>query len=171
MRRIIYSILLIIVNIVLYGSLKMYISINNITPNLLLITTVSIALLRGKYEGGIIGFFCGLLQDIFFGRVLGFYALIYMYLGFFSGYLYRIIYKESVLIPTLVISICDLIFGLYVYIFTFLLRGKLNMGYYMGNIIIPEVVYTALVAVLVYKFYHYINMRLTTRTEREAGSN
>ncbi|QUI23334.1 rod shape-determining protein MreD [Vallitalea pronyensis] len=171
MRRVIYAVLLVLINIVLYGSLKMYISINNITPNLLLITTVSVALLRGKYAGGIIGFFCGLLQDMTFGQVLGFYALIYMYLGFFSGYLYRIIYKDSVLIPTIVIAISDLIFGLYVYIFTFLLRGKLNMGHYFLNIIIPEVVYTALIAVLIYKFYHYMNMRLTRDGEKEAGTN
>lgn len=171
MRRIIIAVLLIILNIVLQGSLRMYVSINNIAPNLLLITTVSIALLRGKYVGGACGFVIGILQDIFYGSVLGFYGLIYMYLGFFAGYLYRTIYKESVLIPTLVISICDLVFGLYVYIFTFLLRGKLNMGYYIKNIIIPEVVYTALIAVLVYKFYHYVNNKILTPNEKEAGNN
>ena len=31
------------------------------------------------------GLICGLLVDIFFGDVIGLYALIYMYIGFFSG--------------------------------------------------------------------------------------
>jgi rod shape-determining protein MreD len=147
------------------------ISINNIAPNLLIITTVSFALLRGKYEGGIIGFCCGFLQDIFFGKVLGFYALIYMYIGFSSGYLYRSFYKDSILIPTLVISGCDLIYGFYIYIFTFLLRGKLNLMYYLGNIIIPELVYTSLIAVIVYKLFHYINYKLEMHEKKEASSS
>ncbi|GMQ64990.1 rod shape-determining protein MreD [Vallitalea maricola] len=171
MRRAIIMIIVLIINIVFQSTIMNEISINNVSPNLLVITTVSFALLRGKYEGGIIGFLCGLLQDIFFGKVLGFYALIYMYIGFFSGYLYRSFYKESILIPTLVISGCDFIYGLYVYIFSFLFRSKLNFVYYLGNIIMPELVYTTLVAVIVYKLFHFINNKLESREKKEVNSN
>lgn len=36
-------------------------------------------------EGLWVGFFCGLLIDIFFGFYLGGYALLYMYIGYING--------------------------------------------------------------------------------------
>ena len=65
------------------------ISIGSITPNLLLILCVSMGLMRGRKVGLWTGFFSGLLIDLFYGSVFGFYALIYMYVGFFSGYTFR----------------------------------------------------------------------------------
>lgn len=44
--------------------------------------TVSFGFMRGKKEGMFVGFFCGLLIDIFYGSMIGFYALIYMYMDF-----------------------------------------------------------------------------------------
>lgn len=171
MRRILIMGVVLFFNIIFQSTLMETISINNIAPNLLVISTVSFALLRGKYEGGVIGFICGLLQDIFFGKVLGFYALIYMYIGFFSGYLYRSFYRDSILIPTVVILAGDLVYSFYVYIFSFLFRGKLNFLYYFGNIIMPELVYTTLIAVLIYKLLHYINYKLEISEKKEASSN
>ena len=60
-------------------------SFGNIGPNLLLIVVTSFGLMRGKKEGMYIGFFSGLLIDIFCGFYLGFYALLYMYIGYISG--------------------------------------------------------------------------------------
>lgn len=170
MRRVMFMIIVLLLNIIFQSTVMNDISINNVAPNLLVITTVSFALLRGKNEGSVTGFFCGILQDIFFGKVLGFYALIYMIIGFYSGYLYRSFYKDSILIPTLVISGCDFVYGLYVYIFSFLFRGKLEIGYYLGNIIMPELVYTTLIAVLFYKLFHSINNRIESLEGKEAGN-
>ena len=56
-----------------------FISIGSITPNLILILCVSMGLMRGRKSGLWAGFFSGLLVDMFYGSVFGFYALIYMY--------------------------------------------------------------------------------------------
>lgn len=50
-------------------------SFASISPNLLIIVTSSFGFMRGRKEGLFIGFFCGLLLDIFGGGVLGFYSL------------------------------------------------------------------------------------------------
>ena len=42
----------------------------NITPNLLIIVVASFGMMRGKKEGMILGFFSGLLIDIFCGFYL-----------------------------------------------------------------------------------------------------
>ena len=48
----------------------------NISPNLLIIAVSSFGFMRGRKEGMWVGFFCGLLIDIFFGNLIGIYALI-----------------------------------------------------------------------------------------------
>lgn len=51
--------------ICLTGTVFQTLSIASIVPNLLLILTVSFGFMRGKKEGMFVGFFCGLLIDIF----------------------------------------------------------------------------------------------------------
>ncbi|MDD7729073.1 MAG: rod shape-determining protein MreD, partial [Clostridia bacterium] len=58
------------------------ISIGSITPNLMLVLCVSMGLMRGRKSGLWVGFFSGLLVDLFYGSLFGFYALVYMYTGF-----------------------------------------------------------------------------------------
>ena len=68
----------IIVCFLMQSTVLHLISIGSITPNLLLILCVSMGLMRGRKSGLWTGFFCGLLVDLFYGSVFGFYALIYM---------------------------------------------------------------------------------------------
>ena len=53
------------------------ISVASVAPNLLLVLTVSFALMRGKREGMFVGFLGGFLTDLFFGSSLGFHTLLY----------------------------------------------------------------------------------------------
>lgn len=152
--------IIIITNIVLQSTLIQTISINSITPNLLLITVVSFGVLRGRYEGALTGIIIGLLQDIFYGQVLGFYALVYLYIGFFSGYLHRNFYRDSILIPGSIIAISDLIFGLAIFILTYFFRGKTDLIFYLIHVIIPEITYTTLFGVLIYRLYYIINAKI-----------
>lgn len=171
MLRVFIMGIILFMNLILQSTFMQSISINGISPNLFVITTVSFALLRGKYAGAAVGFFTGLLQDIFFGKVLAFYALIYFLLGFFIGYLNRSFYRDSVLIPTAVVAGCDLVFGIVIYTFTYLFRGKLEFLFYFFNIILPEVAYTTLLAVVIYKLYHYMNYKLEIRERKGSVKN
>ena len=70
MRRKIILAVLILLTFILQGTIFQTLSIASIAPNLLLILTVSFGFMRGKREGLIIGFFSGLLVDIFYGNVV-----------------------------------------------------------------------------------------------------
>ncbi|GAE88610.1 rod shape-determining protein MreD [Acetivibrio straminisolvens] len=74
------------------------ISVFNVKPNLLLILIVSAALLGNNVEGAVIGFICGLTQDMLSGRVIGFYALLGLYLGLGVSFINKRLYKENVLV-------------------------------------------------------------------------
>lgn len=146
------------------------ISIGSIIPNLMLILCVSMGLMRGRKSGLWTGFFCGILIDLFYGSVFGFYALIYMYVGFFSGYAFRIYYDNDIKVPMTMTAIMDLFYGLAVYALQFLLRGRLGLRVYFTRIIIPEIVYTVFLTLIVYRIFRYINYHFMTPTRKESES-
>ena len=163
MRRKITLAVLILAVFILQGTISQTLSIASISPNLLLILTVSFGFMRGKQEGLFVGFFCGLLIDIFYGyeNVVGFYALLYMYIGFFNGFLYKVFYDEDIKVPMLLVGVSDLAYGLVVYGIQFLLRGRLDVFVYLYRIIIPEMVYTVLITVIFYRILFWLNRKLT----------
>ena len=87
--------------------------IASVKPNLLLILTVSFGLIRGRKGGLLTGFFSGLALDVMFPGQLGFQALIYMWIGFASGFGYRIFYDDDIKTPVMMVCIADLAYGLY----------------------------------------------------------
>ena len=115
MRRKLILAVLILLAFVLQGTVFQTLSIASIVPNLLLILTVSFGFMRGKKEGMFVGFFCGLLIDIFYGSMIGFYALIYMYIGFCNGFLYKIFFDEDVKVPMVLVAGSDIAYGVLVY--------------------------------------------------------
>lgn len=147
------------------------ISIGSVTPNLMLVFCVSMGLMRGRKSGLWAGFFSGLFVDLFFGSVFGFYALIYMYIGYLSGYAHRIYYDDDVKVPMFLTAIADLLYNLSVYGLQFLLRGRLGLGTYLYRIIIPEMFYTVFITLIVYRIFRYINYHYMNITRKESESN
>lgn len=169
MKRKIIVTIVVILCFLLQCTLFQSLSIAFISPNLLIIITSAFGFMRGRKEGMLIGFFCGLLIDIFFGQTLGFYAMIYMYLGYFNGFFRKIFYPEDIKLPMLLISASDIICNLIVYFFQFLLRGKFAFQYYLMRIILPEWVYTIFVTVFLYFILLMINQKLEKEEKRSAG--
>ena len=119
-------------------------------------------------EGLIIGFFCGLLSDIFFGGFLGFYALLLMYIGFLNGKFSRIFYPEDIKLPIALIITSDLSYGVICYILQFMLRSRFQFGYYFSHVILPEVLYTIVATMFLYPFILKVNGKLEDREKRRA---
>ena len=116
-----------------------------------------------------IGLFSGLLVDVFFGSVIGFYALIYMYIGYINGFFRKIFFPEDIKLPLILISASDLGYNLLVYFFLFFLRGKFQFGYYILHIMIPELVYTIVITIALYFVILKINQKLETIEKRSAS--
>ena len=141
--------------------------IASVKPNLLLILTVSFGLIRGRKGGLRTGFFSGLALDVMFPGQLGFQALIYMWIGFASGFGYRIFYDDDIKTPVMMVCIADLAYGLYQYLFTFLLRGRVHFLFYLRRIILPEMLYTLLMTLLLYRLIYRFN-KLLSRTDKRS---
>lgn len=141
-------------------------SFNGIVPNLLIVLTASYGIMSGEKWGLIVGFFCGLLCDIFFGDVIGFHALIMMYIGYLNGKFSGGFYPEDIILPMVLNVLSDVSYGFLCYIFMFLLRGRLNFPYYFLHVILPEVVYTTLMTIFLYPLILFVNTRLDRPKKR-----
>lgn len=169
MRRIIVLTLLIISCFLLQTTVFPYFELVGIVPNILLILTMSFGLMRGRREGLLVGFFCGLLFDIFFGFAIGPHALIFMYLGYCNGFFHRHYAVEDILLPAIAIGVNDLIYNLLIYLIFFLMRNRLDFLTYATHTILPEMIYTILVTLFLYKIFVKINRWL--RVKVDGGKN
>lgn len=168
MPRKIVLFLLISVCFVLQTTMFHTLSFANIGPNLIIIVVTAFGLMRGKKEGMYIGFFSGLLIDIFCGFYLGFYALLYMYIGYVSGLFQRRFFPEDIKQPMLLIAGTDFCSNLIIYIVMFLTRSRYDFGYYLFHVIIPELVYTMVITIFFYFLLLKINQKLETYEKRRA---
>ena len=115
MLKIVVSAFFIIISFLLQGTVFQTLNFGGIVPNLLIIVTASYGFMRGKKNGLLIGFFSGLLMDIFFGSILGYYTLIYMYIGYFNGIFRKSFFPEDIKLPLLLIIGSDFIYNIICY--------------------------------------------------------
>ena len=129
------------------------------SPNLLLIITFSYGLLYGESIGLLTGFFCGLVCDMFYNGVFGSFLLIYSLIGFGNGMLNTSFFENSISLPIMLSFVNGLIYNVYIYLTHFFMRGKYNVPYYFYNVMLPNILFTLIVTVLVYKILyklHYV---------------
>lgn len=167
MKRFIINTLIILVCFLLQTTAFQRLALADAVPNLLLIVAASIGYLRGQREGILVGFFCGLLMDMY-GGVMGIQALLYMFVGYFMGTCNMIYYIDNMIVPVLFVGLCDFLYNFFYYIVSFLLRGRLNFIFYLGRIILPELVYTVLLSVVLYKLLHIFNEKIEETEGKEA---
>lgn len=169
MKKVLYYAALIIAAFLVQNNLFAACPLIHTTPNLLLIVTFVSGFIAGEREGMWVGFFCGLMLDAYFGGIIGFYALIYMATGYFNGFLGTVFNREYINTPVILSVLSDLLFGVSVYVFGYLLRGRLNFPAYLFQIILPEVIYTTAITFLVYKPLLLFQEKLLASAKRSAN--
>ena len=169
MLTVIVSAFFIFICFLLQSTLFHNLSLGGIIPNLMIILTASYGFMRGRKSGLLIGFFSGLLIDIYFSDILGFNALLYMYIGYFNGVFKKMFYPEDIKLPIALIVGSDFLYNILIYILTFMLRGRFQFIYYFLNIIVPEMVYTIIVTFILYPLL-LLSERLLERNNKEGVS-
>ena len=169
MRRKIVLAITIIACFLLQCTVFKALSIASISPNLLIVVVASFGFMRGKKEGIFVGFFAGLLLDIMFGTVIGFYALIYMLIGYGNGFFQRVFYDEDIKLPLALIAGSEFLYGMVIYVLLFMLKSDFHFLNYLRHVIMPELVYTILVTLVLYQIILHINRRLEEEEKRSAS--
>ena len=168
MKRNIILFFIILCGFVFQTTLFQALSFGGISPNIRIIITVSYGFMYGKKCGMVTGFLCGLLMDVFYGDVLGFYALVYLYIGAANGVFHSIFYQDDIKLPLVLILASDFVYSFTCYVLLYLLRSRFDIIFYLKHVILPEVVYTIFVTVFIYPCILLLNR---TIDEIERGDN
>lgn len=165
MKRYISVFLLNIVCFVLQTTVFRKIQLANVGPNFLIIITAASGFMYGRKLGMFSGVLGGLLMDTMYSGVIGLDILLYAFIGYLNGIANKLYFKEDLYIPLVSIALSDFLYGLLFYVFRFLLRGRLDLPYYLVHIIIPEIIYTMLVGVVLYMFMRRLEEMLNPEQE------
>ena len=160
MKKTIASSVFILCLYLLQSTLFALFDIGGIRPNLLIIAVASLGFLGGKRTGIYAGFFSGLLIDIAFRPIYGVNALLYMYIGYICGLFKKVVFSGDIKMPLLFIAGSDFVYNMAFYFFYFFFRGRFEISYYFMKIILPEMVYTTIMACIIYPLIHFVMKRI-----------
>lgn len=165
MTKKVTAFLVVIIAYLLQTTVFQHLQLANVVPNLLLVVVVSYAYLRGRTSGLLIGFLCGLILDMHGGTVVGLYAFILMSIGFVVGFCQKFYFTDSLLLPAILIVSSDFVYSIYYYVTEFLMRGRLHLGFYFLHVILPEMIYTGLIGIVLYRLIVSLEHFLTRERE------
>ncbi len=157
LRRILIIAVVIYICYLLQTSIFSRFQLAGVTPNILLCVVSTYGFMKGKRHGILIGFFVGLILDVYSGTYFGVFALIYMYIGFLNGLFKKQFFGDDLRLPLTLIGASDFIYGIVSYLVLYFVRQRYSFGFYVINIILPEVVYTLLVSIFVYYIILHVN--------------
>lgn len=167
MKRYILYIIMVLFCFLLQTTFFQWLELAGIVPNILVLLVVSIGYMRGTNEAMFTGVLCGLCMDLMYGNYIGFYALLYLTIGFISGYSNYFYEPDDYTVPLILIGAGDLVYGFLFYILSFLLRARLNFFYYLRRIMVPEAVYTVVAAIILFKIIHAIEKWMVKKESKE----
>ena len=128
MRRVLALIAVIVTAILLQSTVFSQLRLLGVRPELLYLVTILIALQEGPNDGAIVGFTCGLAQDMLLDQPMGITALTLTLLGYAVGMARQYIVSPSPLVPTIVVAISTALGVAFYEIVTFLL-GQFEAGF------------------------------------------
>lgn len=169
MKRKVFTFLMIIICFLIQSTIMEYMQLGAVKPNLLLILVASFGFIRGKKTGMCVGVLCGILSDVFWGGLLGFYILLYAVIGYINGMFRSWFYDEDVKLTLLLVGMSELIYGVVIYICYFMLKGEFEFFYFLSNIILPELVYTGLASLVLYQMILHFNKKIEAEEQRSAS--
>ncbi|MEE5989072.1 MAG: rod shape-determining protein MreD [Lachnospiraceae bacterium] len=169
-KKWIVGILTVLLLFALQTSAFRYLPFGRSVPNFILIITCMYGLMRGEYAGIITGFTCGLMLDIFCMDILGFYALLYTYVGFFCGLANKYYKKEDYKLPAAALILSDITFMLLKFFFTKVLLGYFDFQFYFRDSILPEFAFTILSGIIIYPMLLFTETHFIDYTSDKSDS-
>lgn len=138
----------------------------SVVPDVLIVLVITAGYTKGKTYGLFTGMFAGLMIDFSIGDLIGLHGILYMLIGYLTGFSNKIYDKDDYTLPVLFIGIGEFLYQNMYYFVSFFIRGKLNYFYYLRRLILPKIIYTLAVGIILYKVFHVFH-RILLRIERK----
>ncbi len=158
MKYIIYTVISTLI-FIFQTTLCQHIEIAGVIPNIMLLFIVSFAFFNGESEGLFIGVLLGLMQDSFFGHIIGANIFLYGIIGYSAGCISRYSNKDNIAVPVMLSFASTVIYNIGFYILNIVLRGYTSPNAYILINLLPELVYNTIAAFAVYAAVYTIGNR------------
>lgn len=128
------------------------ISINNLTPDLILIFVIIISLQEKRNKSTVIGFVTGLMQDVFTTTFLGLSAMTKSIVGFWGTFFQQPQKKYN--LANYALAVLPLVF-VHEILYGFIFNLGSHVGFFrlLWHQIFPETIYTFLIAIIAYLIF------------------
>lgn len=151
-----YFVLLIlpIMALFLQSTFFSFYSINGIIPDLVLIFVVFFALFNGAEKGAVYGYLCGLLEDLFLGRLIGMNALAKALTAYVVGRLQSNVFKENLVVGVLGVFLATLMNIFFLFILSFAKFSAFHFDLNILKVLLFQSLYNLFLAVPIYTWYY-----------------
>ena len=129
---------------VLQSSFLPLLSHHGITANLMLLSTVSFAFLRGRRLGVLMGFLSGMLLDLVSGTFFGMNIFSQMVIGYLCGAFSNHVFKEQFFLPIMASMAATVMNYFILAVIMVLLGYRFNLIVHMQQILLPMICYNLL---------------------------
>ncbi|SHG78520.1 rod shape-determining protein MreD [Thermosyntropha lipolytica DSM 11003] len=129
-------------------------SINGVIPDLVLIFAVFFALFNGPVRGAFYGYLCGLLEDLFLGRLIGVNALAKALTAYIIGRLQGTVFKENLMVGVLGVFLATVVNSFLVLILNLAWLNGAFLSLNILKMVAWQIVYNIFLAIPVYIWYY-----------------
>lgn len=130
MRTIVLGLVL-FVELIIQGTILQFFDYYGYHPDITLITVICLSIIYKKEYAYKLGLIAGILTDILYGGVFGFYALSFLLTAYLVGTLSKNIYIETYFAPLVVFPVGAIVFNSMTYFLEYLLRTNIPIGDYI----------------------------------------
>ena len=137
--------------------------IEGVKPDLLLAIVVIIAVNHGKRKGALSGLVIGLLEDLFFGGLIGVNAISKLLTGLAFGFLKKYIYQYIFLLTPIFVFLATIFNQLIILALLNQVLLEISIGQLFNELIFPLGAYNAVFSLPIYCLIYIIDFYINRR--------
>jgi rod shape-determining protein MreD len=138
------------VAVLLQTSLAPHLRLLGAHPDFALIAVVCVALVKGSETGAVFGFLTGMITAVAAMEPLGVAAFVFVLVGYFAGRYAETADLPAGLAPLLTVFTATLVANVLFAMAQFLLTREVPLGFFLGRVLLPSLVFNTLLAAPVY---------------------
>ena len=154
-----FMLLLLLLAWLLQSSFLELIAVAGVKPDLVMLIIVLYGFLLGPKEGAFLGYTGGLMEDLIFGQYIGLSALSNMVAGFLAGVAGEKLYRENILVASVVTFFVTLAGLLVNYLLLYFLDLHVSPSA-LVRVVLPAALYTSILAPFIFgRIFRYMQVR------------
>jgi rod shape-determining protein MreD len=139
-----------LVAVLLQAAVAPHLRLLGANPDFALIAVVCVALIKGSETGAVFGFLTGIITAIALMEPFGLSAFVFVLVGYFAGRYAETADLPAGFAPLLTVFIATLVANVLFAMAQFLLAREVPMGFFVGRVLVPSLVFNTLLAAPLY---------------------